>query len=231
MQTSIANNLARLRGELADAARQAGRDPASVHLLAVSKRQPLEAIVEAAAAGQRAFAENYLQEAETKITALAERSAVPPLQWHFIGAVQSNKTRRIAALFDWVHTVDRPRIAERLSAACPEGKLLQVCVQVNVDADPGKAGVTAEGAAELVEACRVLPGIAPRGLMTIGDPAGDAAQSFARLAQLFADLAHLAPDTWDTLSMGMSNDYHAAIAAGATQVRIGTALFGPRPAG
>jgi hypothetical protein len=161
-----------------------------------------------------------------------------PVTWHFIGAIQSNKTRAIAEHFHWVHTVSRASIAERLSRQCPSGKTLNVTVQVNIDADPQKAGVEPGAAAALLEAIGGLANLRVRGLMTIlrqapgagGPGAGGptALVSYQRLAALFTELDHRAPEPWDTLSMGMSGDFRDAIAAGATHVRIGTAIFGPR---
>ncbi len=193
-------------------------------MIAVSKRKPTRAIEDAHRAGLSDFGENYLQEALPKIAALEHL----PLRWHFIGALQSNKTRQVARHFDWVHTVDRPKIARRLNQQCPEGKRLQVCLQVNVDADPGKSGVEPAAAADLLREVSGLDRLAIRGLMTIVDPNADTRESFARMAGLFSRLAPLAADPWDTLSMGMSNDYEQAIMAGATHVRIGTAIFGAR---
>jgi len=220
----IADNVRQVRRAIDLAARRSGRDPADVHLLAVAKTHPDDAVRRAAAAGCTDFAENYLQEAVTKITALADLA----LTWHYIGAIQSNKTRQIAEHFDWVHTVSRHKIAERLSAQCPSGKLLNVTLQVNIDADPGKGGVEPAAAEELLAAAGGLPNLRLRGLMTILHRDSEPAAGYQRLAALFAQLRPAAPACWDTLSMGMSGDFPAAIAAGATQVRIGTAIFGPR---
>jgi pyridoxal phosphate enzyme (YggS family) len=221
---SISHNVASVRSCVVSAARAAQRDPDEVCLIAVSKRQPARAIEEAHGAGLKDFGENYLQEALPKIAALGHL----PLTWHFIGALQSNKTRQVARHFDWVHTVDRPKIARRLNEQCPDDKTLQVCLQVNIDADPGKAGVDPAAVADLLKELVDLERICVRGLMTILDPNADAPESFARMAKLFAGLAPLAAGRWDTLSMGMSNDYEQAIMAGATHVRIGTAIFGAR---
>jgi pyridoxal phosphate enzyme (YggS family) len=221
---SISQNVANVRSSVASAARSAHREPDDVRVIAVSKRQPARAIEEAHGAGLNDFGENYLQEALPKIAVLEHL----PLTWHFIGALQSNKTRQVAEHFDWVHTVDRPKIARRLNEQCPDGKTLQVCLQVNVDADPGKSGVAPEMAAELLGDVSGLDRVAVRGLMTILDPESDARESFTRMAELFTRLAPLAAGRWDTLSMGMSNDYEQAIMAGATHVRIGTAIFGAR---
>lgn len=227
---NIAANVHSVRRRIAAAARSHQRDPDEVVLVAVSKQQPAAAVRAAAAAGCADFGENYLQEALDKIAALADLA----LTWHFIGPVQSNKTRHIAEHFDWVHTLSRTKIAERLSAQCPRGRTLNVTVQVNVDQDPDKSGVGADAAAELVRAIAGLPNLRLRGLMTIlrhpGDHADAALDGYRRLAALFDELACIAPPPWDTLSMGMSGDFPQAIAAGATHVRVGSALFGPRPA-
>ena len=198
-----------------------------MHLLAVSKTKPAADIETAYAAGLTHFGENYLQEAVAKVQALAHL----PLTWHFIGAVQSNKTRAIAENFHWVHTVDRAKIARRLSEQCPAGKTLNVCLQVNIDGDPAKAGVQpGDPIAKLLDEVANLSGLRVRGLMTILERAGDPLPSYRRVAALLEKLAARAPRPWDTLSMGMSNDYAQAIMAGATHVRIGTDIFGPRRA-
>ena len=182
-----------------DAAVQAaGWDPAGVHLVAVSKTKPVTAIESAYAAGLTDFGENYLQEATAKIRALAHL----PLTWHFIGAIQSNKTRAIAQNFHWVHTLDRGKIARRLSDQCPQGKILNVCLQVNIDQDPAKAGVLSEHAAALLDEVTPLPNLRVRGLMTVLESTGDPLSGYRRLAALFADLADRGQESWDTLSMG-----------------------------
>lgn len=224
---SISKNIAATRASIIAAARAAGRDPADVQVVAVSKKKSAEDVAAAYAEGLTDFGENYLQEAIAKIHTLAHL----PLTWHFIGAIQSNKTRRIAENFQWVHTLDRARIALRLSEQCPAGRTLDACLQVNIDADPAKAGVLPEAAAALLDEVANLPNLRVRGLMTILESSGDPLASYQRLAALFADLAESAagrPGPWDTLSMGMSRDYAAAIAAGATHVRIGTDIFGAR---
>ena len=224
--TTIADRLDALTQELAQTAAAAGRDPEALTLIAVSKRHGEEAIRAAAAAGQRDFGENYLQEALVKIEALADLE----LCWHFIGRIQSNKTQPIARHFDWVHTVDRLKIAERLARARREHSTqpLNLCLQVNIDADPNKAGVSPSELPALATGVNALDGVTARGLMTILDPDADPATSFSALHALYEK--HRDAYGWDTLSMGMSGDYPAAIAAGATQLRIGTAIFGPRPA-
>lgn len=224
----VTENFRKIQDLLAQAAASAGRPADSVRLLAVSKSQPVERVLEAVTAGQREFGENFVQEALRKIDEIGRDD----LAWHFIGRLQSNKTRPVAERFQWVHTVDRLRIAKRLDRQRPyyAGKL-NVLIQVNVDDDPAKAGVSAEELPELAAAVAELPRLAFRGLMCIPAEARDfAAQRvpFRRLRQLAESLAGLGIET-DTLSMGMSADFPAAIHEGATIVRIGTALFGERP--
>lgn len=211
-----------VRVAIEDAERRAGRTAGSVSLLPVSKARTAAEVRAAHTAGLRAFGENYVQEAVAKIAALAELE----LAWHFIGAIQSNKTRDIARHFQWVHTVDRARIASRLDAAAE--RPLDVCIQVNVDAEPQKAGVAPADAAALAAQVAALPCLRLRGLMAIPRPDGDARSSFRRSRALFDALAPEAGPHWDTLSMGMSGDFETAIDEGATLVRIGTAIFGPR---
>jgi hypothetical protein len=223
----VTENLALIKDLLATAAIEAGRDPNTVKLLAVSKKQPLERLLAAAAVGQRDFGENTVQEGLDKIRATAEAR----LTWHFIGHLQSNKTRVVAENFDWVHTIDKPKLAKRLSDQRPsELAPLNVCIQVNIDDEASKSGVSVDRLADLAAACAALPGIRLRGLMCL--PAireGFAAQRepFARLRELYDELRQDGLPL-DTLSMGMSGDYRAAIVEGATIVRIGTALFGER---
>ena len=226
--TTIAARLDAVRARIAAAARRAGRDPADVKLLAVSKTWPAEAVREAAAAGQRAFGENYVQEGVDKVEALRALD----LEWHFIGPLQSNKTRPVANAFDWVHGIDRLRIAERLSAQrdvhLPP---LNVCIQVNVSGEDSKSGVAPAEAGALAHAVAALPRLRLRGLMCIPEArTGTSAQRepFARLRLLRDAMATEHGLALDTLSMGMSHDLDAAIAEGATCVRIGTALFGAR---
>ena len=203
------------------------RPPGAVRLLAVSKTQPTAAIAAMAAAGQTCFGENYVQEALDKRAELAALA----LEWHFIGPIQANKTRAIAEHFAWAHSVDRLKIAERLSAQRPEPlPPLNVCLQVNIDREPTKHGLDPADVGEVAAAVAALPGLRLRGLMAIPAPVVDfAAQrlAFARLRTLQEQLI-TAGLTLDTLSMGMSDDLEAAIAEGATLVRVGTALFGPR---
>lgn len=206
----------------------ASRPRGSVQLLAVSKTFPAEAVRALHACGQRAFGENYVQEAAAKVAALADLTDV---QWHLIGPLQSNKTREAATLFDWVESVDRVRIAQRLSAQRPAGRPpLNVLVEVNVSGEASKSGVPPDGALALAREIAGLPNLALRGIMGIPAPVADPALArapFRALAQCFRQLqdAGLAVDT---LSMGMSADLEAAVAEGATQVRVGTAIFGAR---
>lgn len=222
---------ARLAGVAADIRRaeaEFGRAQGSVQLLAVSKTKPVAAIREAIAAGQRAFGENYLDEALEKIEALRDER----LEWHFIGAIQSNKTRLIAAHFDWVHGVDREKIARRLSEQRrAELAPLNICLQVNPDGEASKAGVAPQDLPALAAAVAELPNIRLRGLMAIPAPREDfdAQRAVcARLRELFETLRQQWPEL-DTLSMGMTGDLRAAVAEGSTMLRIGTAIFGARP--
>jgi pyridoxal phosphate enzyme (YggS family) len=225
----IAANLQAVHRGIAAAAQQAGRTPADVALLAVSKTVAPGIVREAFEAGQRDFGENYVQEGVEKIVALADlRSQVA---WHFIGPLQSNKTRLVAEHFDWVHAVDRLKIAQRLSEQRPAGLApLQVCIQVNISGEASKSGVAPEEVPNLARAVAVLPGLRLRGLMAIPEPASDPAaqrRPFAAMRALLQSL-RAAGLPLDTLSMGMSGDMDAAIAEGATIVRIGTAIFGAR---
>lgn len=200
----------------------------SVTLLAVSKKQPVSALQEALAVGQKHFAENYLQEALLKIENLQGSDAI----WHFIGAIQSNKTRPLAENFQWVHSVDRLKIAQRLSEQRPPSMpALNICLQVNIDADPAKSGVLPEQLGSLAQSVQALPGLKLRGLMTITakKSEADVAGSYARMRELFETMrGELNSATFDTLSMGMSADWQQALEQGATMLRIGTAIFGPR---
>jgi PLP dependent protein len=226
--SSIATNLQAVRARIARAAQASKRDSGGISLVAVSKTFPAEYIAQAHAAGQVAFGENYAQEAVEKITKLARL----PLAWHFIGPIQSNKTGPIAVHFQWVHSVERGRIAERLNSARPEGlPPLNVCIQVNVSGEATKSGVAPGGEAELAGIISRLPRLKLRGLMAIPEPTADIAlqrRRFALLRELKDGLVARG-HALDTLSMGMSDDFEAAIAEGATIVRIGTAIFGPRP--
>ncbi len=225
--TAIASNLQAVRLTLEQAAQQAGRQAAEITLLAVSKTFPAASLREAYAAGQRAFGESYVQEALDKMAALGDL----PLEWHFIGPVQSNKTRAIAENFSWVHGVDRPKIAERLSAQRPPGlPPLNVCIQVNVSGEASKSGILPDEAAELARHVSRLAHLKLRGLMTIPEPAPDEAAQRKPFALLRALLQQLNTQGLglDTLSMGMSQDMKAAILEGATIVRVGSAIFGTR---
>jgi pyridoxal phosphate enzyme (YggS family) len=222
-----AERLGAVHARLAAAALAAGREPSGITLVAVSKMQPAAAVAALAALGQRDFGENYLQEALPKIEALRPLGLV----WHFIGQLQSNKTRPVAEHFDWVHTVDRVKLAERLAAQRPfHAPPLQVCVQVRLEEEPGKGGATAAELPAVLAAVAASPRLRLRGLMAIPPPEDrPAAQRrwFAALARSFAGALPEHPGM-DTLSMGMSGDLEAAVAEGATMVRAGTALFGER---
>ena len=215
----------KLLQKIADCCLSVNRSTDSVSLLAVSKRQSAAAIRELALCGQRAFGENYLQEAEEKIATLRELN----LQWHFIGPLQSNKTPSVARLFDWVHTVDREKIARRLNAQRPtELEPLNVCLQVNISNEASKNGMAPEELPQMVDLMTELPRLRLRGLMALPAPVADFGQqrdAFRRVRELSQGTLGL---EIDTLSIGTSSDYRAAIAEGATMVRIGTALFGKR---
>lgn len=223
----VTENLPKIRDLLATSAVDAGRDPASVKLLAVSKTKPVDQVLRVASLGQRDFGENTVQEGLDKIRATADHGLI----WHFIGHLQSNKTRAVAENFDWVHTIDRLKTARRLSQQRPTTlPALNVCLQVNIDAEEGKAGVRAEGLPELAAACNELPNLRLRGLMCLPRERrgfDEQRRPFAALRALAEQLRTSGIDT-DTLSMGMSGDFRAAIFEGATIVRIGTALFGER---
>jgi pyridoxal phosphate enzyme (YggS family) len=219
--------LAAVVGRIRHAEQACGRRPGSTRLLAVSKTHPGEAIRQLAALGQRAFAESYLQEALTKMPALQDLD----LEWHHIGRIQSNKTREIAQYFDWVHGVDRLKVAERLSEQRPtQLGPLNICIQVNVGGEATKGGIEPTELPALAAAIAPLPNLQLRGLMTIPPPSDEPAvqrRYFAVLRRARDEIAHRGIEL-DTLSMGMSADLEAAIAEGATMVRVGTALFGPR---
>lgn len=224
----IADNLAAVQTRIAHAARACGRDPRGIQLLAVSKTQSPQAVREAAQAGQHDFGENYVQEALDKQISVAN----PALIWHFIGPIQSNKTRAIAENFAWVHSVDRLKIAQRLSAQRPaNAPPLNVCIEINVSGEASKSGVSAEAAGGLAEQMAALPQLRLRGLMAIPAPTSDVQQQHAAFAQVrvLFDALNQRGLNLDTLSMGMSDDMEAGIAEGATIVRIGTAIFGARP--
>ena len=225
--TTIAERLLAVRSRVAAAAQAVGRSTDDVQLMAVSKTWPAEAVREAAEAGQRVFGENYVQEGVDKVEALRGMG----LEWHFIGPLQSNKTRPVANAFDWVHSIDRLKIAERLSAQRDVHLApLNVCVQVNVSGEDSKSGVAPEQAIELAHAVAVLPQLRLRGLMCIPEPTEDAALLRARFGLLrsLRDALLKGGLEVDTLSMGMSHDIEPAIAEGATIVRVGTGIFGER---
>lgn len=227
----ISRNLQVVHDGIATAARQAGRNPDEIRLLAVSKTFGADEILAAAHSGQTAFGENYLQEALDKMAVLRSRHPALHLEWHFIGPIQSNKTRPIAEHFDWVHSVEREKIAQRLSdqraAHLPP---LNVCLQINISGEASKSGATLEQAPALARAVAKMPRLKLRGLMAIPEPAHNFEQQclpFRRLHQLFDELRGQGLDI-DTLSMGMSADMDAAITEGSTMVRVGTAIFGKR---
>ena len=225
---SIKANLDTVQARITAACIVADRKPETVTLIAVSKTKPSSLVRAAAELGLEHFGENYLEEAVGKISETADLN----LTWHFIGRIQSNKTRTIAEQFDWVHTLDRSKIARRLNEQCPAGKRLNVLLQINIDNDPAKAGVSADDAGQLLVELSRLPALRPRGLMTILSQQTDPGASYQSMAQLSARLATQLSGAqlhdWGTLSMGMSADLDAAIVAGATHIRIGTALFGAR---
>jgi pyridoxal phosphate enzyme (YggS family) len=235
--SQVTANLMLVKQRLELAAFAAKREPEDIQLLAVSKTFPSRVIEEAMHAGQIAFGENYVQEGVEKIQQLAKLR--PWLEWHFIGPLQSNKTREVAEHFDWVHSIDRLKIAERLSSQrgeFPELAELQVCVQINVSEENSKSGIPLEEVDALCDAITKLPNIVLRGLMAIPAPSEDAGQqrqAFAAVRECFAGLKakhanDVGYDFFDTLSMGMSDDMEAAIAEGSTMVRIGSAIFGKR---
>ena len=225
--TLIAENLNHVRDRIAKVCVQMHRSPHELTLLAVSKTFGADAVLQAYAAGQSAFGENYIQEAVQKILALRH----VPLQWHCIGPIQSNKSRLVAENFDWVHTIDRLKIAQRLSEQRPALlPPLNVCIQVNIDGGANKAGVAPQDALALAQAVAQLPHVRLRGLMSIPEPTLDFAAAFAvhQQAKNLFDALNNAGLTLDTLSMGMTSDLEAAISAGSTMVRVGTAIFGAR---
>lgn len=226
-KATIASQVSKVLTRIEGAASQTSRRSDEITLIAVSKTKSAEAIEAAAACGLQHFGENYLQEALDKIETLHELD----LTWHFIGPIQSNKTRPIAEHFDWVHSVDRLKIAQRLSDQRPAHLgPVNICLQVNISNEDTKSGVSAEQAPELASAIATLPNIRLRGLMAIPKPSDDPAEqaaAFEKVETLFNTLRHTIPEL-DTLSMGMSQDLEAAIAAGSTMVRIGTDIFGER---
>ncbi|HOZ64242.1 MAG TPA: YggS family pyridoxal phosphate-dependent enzyme [Burkholderiaceae bacterium] len=226
--TMISDNLQGVRARITAACTAVGRPADAVNLLAVSKTFGPDAVAEAFAAGQRAFGENYIQEAVEKMAALREL----PIEWHCIGPVQSNKTRLVAENFQWIHTVDRLKIAQRLSDQRPaDMPPLQICLQVNVDGGANKSGAPPHDVADLALAVATLPRLRLRGLMCIPEPAPDfvATRALFMRAKALFDALNAQNMGLDTLSMGMSADMEAAIHAGSTMVRVGTAIFGGRP--
>jgi pyridoxal phosphate enzyme (YggS family) len=223
----VTENFRKIQDLLAKAAKEAGRNPEQIGLLAVSKKKPVDLVLEAAMAGQRDFGENFVQEGLKKM----DETGRDDLIWHFIGHLQANKTRPVAERFHWVHTVDRLKIAERLSRQRPStASDLNVCIQVNIDDEEAKAGVSEANVPELATAINELPGLKLRGLMCIPavrEGLEEQRRPFAKM-RLLKELLEESGISIDTLSMGMTADYEAAIREGATMVRIGTALFGAR---
>jgi hypothetical protein len=229
--SSIQQNIEHITSQIRNDEQKCGRSPESVQLLAVSKTKPVEAILEAYQAGQTAFGENYVQEGVNKVQHFAQHYPENRIEWHFIGPIQSNKSRLVAEHFDWVHTIDRAKIAQRLNDQRPsELKPLQVLIQVNTSGEDSKSGVTDAEVFELAELISRLPNLTLRGLMSIPANVSDydsQLHEFQKLAKLKQALEQQYPAI-DTLSMGMSGDMTAAIDAGSTMVRIGTAIFGAR---
>ena len=225
---TITDNLQRVRAQIAASCTECGRNPNEVALLAVSKTFGPDAVRQAYAAGQREFGENYIQEGVEKIALLAD---LPGIVWHMIGPIQSTKTRVVAEHFAWVHSIDRLKTAERLSAQRPPQLApLQVCVQINMDGGLNKSGVAPDEALQLANAVAQLPGLQLRGMMVIPEPTADLAVAraiFQSAKDLFGAMKHQHPEL-DTLSMGMSADMQLAVAAGSSMVRVGTAIFGQR---
>ncbi|MFC5078740.1 hypothetical protein VTH8203_04415 [Vibrio thalassae] len=229
--TSIQQNIELITSQIAQAEQKCGRAQGDVQLLAVSKTKPVEAILDACQAGQRLFGENYVQEGVSKVAYFNEHHSDIEIEWHFIGPIQSNKTRPVAEHFDWVHTVDRAKIAQRLSDQRPEGMTpIQVLIQVNTSSEESKSGVNSQQVLELAQLISSLPNLTLRGVMSIPENVSDyqsQLNAFKALAEVKNLLAEKYPQV-DTLSMGMSGDMEAAIEAGSTIVRIGTAIFGAR---
>ena len=231
IMSSISKNLQAVKKHISDSAQKAARPLSAVRLIAVSKTCPAQTVIEAARAGQQAFGENYEQEAIRKIQQIKELAPELDLEWHFIGPIQGNKTRSIATHFDWVHSIDRERIARRLSEHRPDDlPPLNVCLQVNISKENSKSGIDGQGISDLAKTVARLPRLKLRGLMAIPEPQNDIKKQhepFSQLKKLYDQLQQQGYDL-DTLSMGMTADMDAAIAEGATIVRIGTAIFGAR---
>ncbi len=228
---SIQQNIQQITSQIRSCEQKCGRACGSVQLLAVSKTKPVSDILEATKTGQRAFGENYVQEGVDKVTFFSEQHGELSLEWHFIGPIQSNKTRPVAEHFDWVHTVDRAKVAQRLNDQRPENMApLQVLIQVNTSGESSKSGVTEEEIFPLAELISSLPNLTLRGLMSIPANVSNYTEqraAFDKLSQLQQTLQQTYPQL-DTLSMGMTGDMQAAIESGSTIVRIGTAIFGAR---
>lgn len=228
--SDIAQHLLQVQTRIAESAALVGRSASEIQLLAVSKTKPLAAVLAAYQAGQRRFGESYAQEAVQKVQALRD-AGVSDIEWHFIGPLQSNKTRPIAEHFDWVDSVDRLKIAERLNAQRPDDlPPLNICIQLNISGESQKSGTTEAQVLDLATRIHQFPRLKLRGLMAIAENTEDDAvlkQSFLRLQQLFGTLQQQFP-SMDTLSMGMTHDLEVAVACGSSQVRIGTAIFGAR---
>lgn len=229
--TTLQERLSAVQARIAQACAQAGRAPSAVRLLAVSKLHPAQAVREALAHGQNAFGENYVQEALDKMAVLADLR--PAIEWHLIGPLQSNKTRAVAEAFDWVHSVDRLKIAQRLSDQRPAHlSPLNICLQVNISGEASKSGLSPAEVADIAPAVAALPRLRLRGLMAIPEPLEgfEAQRAPLRALRLLQETLNRQGLALDTLSMGMSDDLEAAIAEGSTLVRVGTAVFGPRTA-
>ena len=229
MMTTIADRLINAQYRIVQAAQSSSRHADEIQLLAVSKTKPHTDIIAAYIAGQRHFGENYVQEGESKVNAL--KSSYPDILWHFIGPLQSNKTKIVASLFDWMHTLSRDKIAQRLNDQRPHDLVpLNVCIQINISQEPSKSGATADDMLALAEFINLLPNLKLRGLMAIPTATSEVLQQqaeFKKLHHLYLKLQQVYPDV-DTLSMGMSNDLELAVEHGSTMVRIGSAIFGQR---
>ena len=235
IMTTIASKLQSVHAQITNACQKCGRQPTEVTLLAVSKTFPADAVREAALAGQRAFGENYIQEAVDKIAAVQAMADVPPLQWHCIGPIQSNKTKLVAQHFDWVHTVDREKIAQRLHEQRPAHLApLQVCIQVNVDGGETKSGCTPQEALALAQCIAALPRLQLRGVMSIPDPQPseeamrDVHRKVVAVFESIRTAGVAGLEQLDTVSLGMTADMYTAIEAGSTMVRVGSGIFGVR---